>query len=428
MTRLARRLRLTPVVLLGIVILACSTVSPSTVSSTPSVREATTTSTGRPTSPGRAPRSATPSPTAIDSLPPFHLVARLDSPGFLESIIDLRPEADGALWLVTDLRVLTLRDGTWATYLSDLIGRMLGMDASHRVWVIAGRGDEISAWDGAHWSTYGPAAGWEPLPEGSSIYGGIVFDHRDQAWLATELDARVFDGERWTLYGLEEMGMPVPEFDEIEHGMQLFFLPVRGQVWAGSCFWAGPGPVGGGGVRWFDGESWRGADSPVASGCAMQVREDTAGNVWVGIDDALWRLDAGSQVWSSFPAPQPPTGNRFGFVTDLPIDRAGEPWPELAACGGASCYGDTVRYHVTSGDWVQVGAIGTLEDPSQLLFDATGQAWDFTPAGFYRVEGAGTEPTGQIFIEFVTQDPQGSIWFVWAQSGEKSIWVFPAGG
>jgi len=117
-------------------------------------------------------------------------------------------------------------------------------------------------------------------------------------------------------------------------------LDSSGDVWVGG--WDatpfGPSLVGGPGARWFDGEAWQGADSPVvASGSVTDIEVDTAGNIWVGMVDDLWRYTPGDG-WIRFtPPPDAPGG--FLVITDIGLSPSGTPWITTLQCGGAGCGG-----------------------------------------------------------------------------------------
>ncbi len=220
---------------------------------------------------------------------------------------------------------------------------------------------------------------WSPSCHAMELVWSIATDAQGQVWLATNRDVRMFDGIKWKIFDLNDLGIPLPEVEDAYSETSVAFLKASGYIWVSHCYWIGPGPDGGGGARWYDGQVWHGSDSPVAGGCARAVNEDSLGNIWLGLDNDLWRLNVSSDSWKRFPAPEQPEGRRLGFFTDLALDIAGNPWPELALCGGASCYTGNIRYHVTGEEWLQIGGVAT--DTSPLYFDAAGQGWVFASGG-----------------------------------------------
>jgi ligand-binding sensor domain-containing protein len=341
-----------------------------------------------------------------------------------ESILNMVAESNGTAWLLTDQRVLRYSQGTWADYLPQFDGTIIGLDSDHLVWVASDDGDRVSAWDGAAWTTLGPESGWEPLPANSSPppgRWGITTDALGQIWITTNEDVRMFDGARWTVFDLNDLGMPRPEYDDALPETRIAFLKATSSIWAINCYWLGPGPDGGGGARWYDGQTWHGSDSPVALGCATSINEDDRGNVWLGLDNNLWRLNTSSGSWKSFPAPKPPKANRLGYFTDLALDSIGDPWPELSLCGGASCYVGSIRYHVTEGRWLQIGDVFT--DDGSLYFDATGQGWLFRSSGVFRVIENRLEPVADLLVLRVATAPSGELWVVGLYKGETVLWT-----
>jgi hypothetical protein len=335
--------------------------------------------------------------------------------------------------MVTDRSVTQRADDAWRVHLADSDldsyfdagGQIVGIDAAGRVWVASDDTAEIAAWDGADWTPYTADEGWTPVGTGDDWYRAINWgqnDRRERFWLATSEDVRVFDGKRWAVYHPEDMGIGPPEHEELIHDFHLRVMQESEWVWLGACEWAGPGPVGGRGVRWFDGETWQGADSPVASGCAMAIEEDPSGRVWLGVQAVVWRYDPASGDWARFAPPDdPPDENerwRYGAVTDIDLDAAGDPWVTILLCGGASC--DTeVLYHVSDGVWTQVGGLGFYRG---AIIEVDGTPW-FFGSGVHRIEGATLEMVAPLLIESVAVDDTGTVWFVAQYRGAEHLWA-----
>ncbi len=407
----------------GLLLLACAVLNPPPPTPTsPPTGFSKAASTGTPV----VTRTLIPSPSptlALPALASFTPLSRLDLAAS-ENVLDLLAEPGGSLWLLTDLRVLHYAQGTWTDYLSQFSGTLLGLDSAHRVWVLSPDSNEVSAWDGSVWTSFGPQAGWQPMQPPAypgETHAKLATDALGQVWLATDRDVRRFDGARWKVYSLADLGMPAPASADVLPETTLTFLPASRYVWVMSCDWIGPGPAGGGGARWYDGKAWHGSNSPVASGCATVVNEDKLGNIWLGLDHDLWRLATPSGTWQSFPAPTPPQGNFFGYFADLALDASGDPWPELEICGGASCYVGAVRYHVAAGEWVQVGDVAF--DNSSLVFDAAGQGWLFTPGQVYRIANDQLEPVAELSILQVAVDPSGNLWMIGVYGDETVLWA-----
>jgi ligand-binding sensor domain-containing protein len=208
--------------------------------------------------------------------------------------------ADGTLWLITEQDIAKIVGTTLTVYLTGIAGEIAGIDSIGRVWVVNEDGTRISAWNGQAWTTYGVDAGWTPLTVDYYQYvRGGQSDLQGRIWFATSQDVRVFDGNQWTVYTPQEMGMQPSMYDDLETGFEVTVLR-SGMVWVAECDWGGPGPFGGRGIRWLDEGVWRGASSPVASGCAIAIADDSIGQVWVGVDSNLWRYDPASGAWIEF--------------------------------------------------------------------------------------------------------------------------------
>jgi ligand-binding sensor domain-containing protein len=367
----------------------------------------------------------TPSPTPTPLPAMFRPVTPVEDvlPGDFER---LHASPDGALWLMTDQGVAKLLDNTWTVYLTDFTGTLAGIDASERAWVVSEDAGEISAWDGGSWTVYGADAGWTPIPLEEEWYGSVGWGQSDELgrfWLATSQDVRLFDGERWTVFTPEDMGMGEvgPEGQWATFALRI--SKSTGDVWVGECDWCGPGPFGGQGVRWFDGQAWRGTDSPVASGCATVIEEDSAGRIWLNVDEILWRYDPASGEWAEFAPPESPVEwERFGFAHAIALDPADEVWPMLVLCG-ASCYGNLVHYHLRDGVWTQIGEVIPYPEALQkLIFDADGTPWLFWD-GIYRIAGDAPELAATLRVRSATVDGAGRVWFVAWHEGQDVLWT-----
>jgi hypothetical protein len=411
--------------------------SKATSTSTPSLTPTSTsipptlTSTSEPTKTPTPTTTPTPMPRPLPEM--FHPIIPADE--VFGGIEWLRSSPDGGLWAITEEGIARLEEGSWSLCLSDYPGNLAGIDGSGRIWVLSEDGSEISAWDGppspdgapsgdgGAWTTYGADAGWTPLDE--SWYHHARGGHSDalgRLWFATSQDVRMFDGERWIVFTPADMGMGPPGSEDLDVVFSIDILE-SGVVWVGECEWGGPGPFGGRGVRWFDG-SWHGADSPVASGCATAITEDGDGNVWLGVEENLWRYEPASGAWAEFAPPEPPIEGRFGFLDSLTVDPSGDPWPTIVICGGASCYGNIARYHVHDGTWNQIGGVaeydGTQRGP---LFGADGTPWVFWGGGVYRIAEDTPELMAPLYARSVVTDGSGRVWFLAWYQGRDWLWA-----
>ena len=354
---------------------------------------------------------------------PFMMVEGLDediSPSF-DALVST---ADGTVWLITEEQVVKILDTKLGVFLEDYPGKIMAVDDMERVWVISEDG-EISAWNGTSWTTYGAETGWTPSMEtNSSAVTAGQSDLEGLTWFATPQDVRSFDGSQWTIYSVEEMGMAPPVYEDL---MRQFTVTVtkNGKVWVGGCDWGGPGPFGGGGVRWLEEGTWQGASSPVSSGCVNTIIEDNLGRIWAGVDSNLWRYDPGSGNWEEFSTPDSPIAEmRFGLIDSLAVDPDNDVWPVFVLCGGASCFGNCVLYHLHDEQWTQVGEVGEYDSGYWgPLFDVNGISWLYWLGGIYRVTGDLPELVSPLIGRYGTVDNAGRVWFMAPYEKSDRLWV-----
>jgi ligand-binding sensor domain-containing protein len=302
-----------------------------------------------------------------------------------------------------------------------LTGQLVWVDKTGRVWSVNEQADQISHWQGGTWVTYDRESGWQPIFDWFAQVGSSEADSSGNLWLSTSQDVRFFDGESWETYIPEDMNMPPPEFEDVATEIILQVLE-NDEVWVGSCFWSGPGPFSGAGVRWYDGEAWRGADSPVAAGCVTKIEEDSQGRVWVALEDELWRYTPQREEWTRFQAPEPEEAQRYGYATEMVVDLEENVWIILAECGGASCFVGSVPYRMQDGEWQQFAdRIDT--DMWRLLLDVKDRIWIFSEAGISRIQDGEPSLEAQLYATHYTADSEGRLWIVTGIEEQQLLWV-----
>jgi len=350
--------------------------------------------------------------------------------------VTLKALPDGGLRLTTNAGYATYLDGQWDTQLVDEAQTLIGVDGGGRAWIFGETGDTI------YYHRIGEEltlvnADWTPVSDPRALQGrGVISDGQGNVWLATGQDVRVFDGEQWTIYTREAMGMPPAEWEDLLTGFTLTYVESQQQMWVGSCDWSGPGPFGGGGARWFDGQAWRGADSPVADGCVTAIAADAEGRVWIGLHHGLvYLFDQTSGAWREFPLPEP-VEYRRGYPVALALGPDGSPWLLSALCGGASCDATRALYHLRSNRWVEV--TGLRDYPENLiyqgptlpvLFDETGAPWFFMGMMAFHIADDRLEqpPSTELNVLAATVDAAGRIWVIGnAKEDSPALWVLEA--
>jgi hypothetical protein len=347
--------------------------------------------------------------------------------------VNLQALPDDSLRLMTSAGYTTFHDGQWDTLPIDEEQTLVGVDATGRAWMFGETGDMIYYRDVGEELT--PAdADWMPIADPRALQRrGVVSDNQDNVWLVTEQDVRVFDGEQWTIYTREAMGMPPATYEDLLMEFTLTYVESQQQMWVGECDWGGPGPFGGGGVRWFDGQAWRGTQLPTATGCATAIVADAEGRVWIGMDHGLvYLFDQTTQEWHEFPLPDP-VDYRRGYPAALSLGPDGAPWLLSALCGGASCDATRALYHLQNGTWTEVA--GLRDYPEELiyqgptlpvLFDETGTPWFFFGMMTFRIEEDHLEqlPTNELNVLATTVDVTGRIWVVAnTKDDSPALWI-----
>jgi hypothetical protein len=146
--------------------------------------------------------------------------------------------------------------------------------------------------------------------------------------------------------------------------------------------------------------------------------------VWVSLDDSLWRYDPASGRWTQFVPPAPPDDYpRFGWVYDLAVDRAGDAWPILALCGGASCFTGNVPYHLHDGEWTQLADREEGHGLPAIVFDVNDTPWLFWACEIYRVVDDVPEHVADQCAYSVTAGPDGALYFVGPMGDDFYLWA-----
>jgi streptogramin lyase len=251
----------------------------------------------------------------------------------------------------------------------------------------------------------------------------MVSDPAGRIWMTAYQDIRSFDGTEWKVYPLREIG-----FEPFEETAQYegFYFPsiekdLQGNVWVANCDFRGE-QVAGQGARWFNGSSWAGNSEPTASGCVQDIEVDSAGRVWMGIDDLLWRYDPNVKAWTDFELPTPNAETRIGWIQEIQFGQDGNPWLVVAYCGGASCGSSFQRYRLQEEEWIAVPQPHEY-DPGRLFIDPTGNVWIYSEKALYRLQGNTLEQVQGVEVCCITQDTRGWLYIAAKQGQQKLIFV-----
>jgi hypothetical protein len=368
--------------------------------------------------------TATPTP---DDIGPFHYVTSLE--GMLENSsakVKMSALADGSVSIISDRSILRWSNQGWEVQPYNGDENLATVDESGKYWLLQkDTGDISNNEDGnaaSGWISVGPfsESWWSPTP------WRIVSGAGDTLWAPMAQDVRFFDGNQWSLYTQEDMGFPLMEMEDIDIVHNLALAQDGTEVWVGECYYSGPGPMGGGGVRWFDGQTWHGAESPIGSRCVSALDVDSAGNVWLGTSKAVWRYDHEDQSWTQYNLPAELLSDySFTHPLQLMIDQAGDAWVMMQMCGGASCDGEVYLYRIQDGIWSLVTSAAYRSSSfKQMALDGNGQAWLFWEGMVYQLDDQPLEPVASMQALGVDADPSGTIWVVVGSEDDPSLWVY----
>lgn len=328
---------------------------------------------------------------------------------------------DGVLWLASDRGVGRIFANERRAYLARFWDFVVGPDGEGRMWVIDSQRGQISAWDGLNWVDYDAGQGWYwfAVDEGQDpAQPGMYQDEAGGYWLVTAQDVRRFDGRRWRVYSQEEMGLTLAERAAMQVLISMAVSPTGDSVWVGTCHYLADEPVGGGGLRWFDGLRWQAGDLP-ALGCVQGVGFDALGRLWVGVDGTLWLRSMGS--WQPWTAPMLDGELRHAFVRELAMDAHGGVWPLFGLCAKSGCDVMSQRYHWLDGKWQVVNGLEALEH-GQVLFDRQGNTWLFGSQAIARLVEDEWREVARLRIYSVWQDAEGQIWLAARFNETDAIW------
>ena len=173
-------------------------------------------------------------------------------------VISLEADPDGGIWLISEDGISHFDDEVWSGFMTETTGEMVGMDRKGHFWLVSHDGTSITSWDRTAWISYTVSTGWEPIKTERPYLGPAVVtsDQYGNVWLSSESGVRMFDGTSWQIISNEMMGMPAAGSPDLISQYLIKTIQDRGEVWVGRCDWSGPGPMNGGGVRFYDGDNW----------------------------------------------------------------------------------------------------------------------------------------------------------------------------
>ncbi len=161
-----------------------------------------------------------------------------------------------------------LHDQQWSNFASKLrpgSDRVIAIaEAPDRTMWFGSQGQGISHYDGKKWITFSMDDGLS-----SNDITGIIFDHENNLWVATDNGVSHYDGNRWTV---------MPEIPGSQKNrIRSVGMDNSGKIWAGYSNKA----------AYFENGSWV---------IAFEVPETSIGPIALGPDGSMWFGTAGSGV------------------------------------------------------------------------------------------------------------------------------------
>jgi hypothetical protein len=359
----------------------------------------------------------------VTSLPDLLLNPSMD--------VQVRALADGSIWIITNHSVLRWYDQKWEVILSESEDILAAVDDGGRLWVLRQDMSKIAAWQDGKWMTYGAESGWtdpaiSPTNGWAPTPWSLYTDAGGALWAPMARDVRAFDGNRWTVYSLKDMGFAQSEMEDSSIVHSLATAKAGAEVWVGECYYSGPGPMGGGGVRWLDGKIWHGGNMPGDATCVSTLQEDSAENVWLGAYESIWRFEHSTQSWIEYRLPKALLLDyNFAYPQQLIIDQIGDVWVVMQMCGGASCGGPSNLYRIHDGEWSLIIDAQSWSLPlMQLALDGRGQGWLFGEGKVYQLEAESAKPVASIEARGIGVDPDGRVWVVAETENDIALLLF----
>ena len=356
----------------------------------------------------------------LEDIDPFHFVTSLAGlPVDSNEEVQVRALADGSVWIITDQAIMRWINQEWWVQPYNGDESLAAVDDSGKIWFLIKDSGDIATFQGDTLLPYTADSGWtnvDPFEVDwwATAPWSVYTDASGILWVPLEQDVRALNGNQWRVYTLEDMGFQTSEVEDISIVHYLTTMDTTAEVWVGECTYSGPGPMGGGGVRWFDGQIWHGDEPPIGSQCVSAVTVDNSGDIWFGVSDSVWHYTHDGQSWTEFHLPEALlSGFNFTHPRQLIVDQAGDVWVIEQMCGGASCDGQANLYRIHAGVWSLVTEADYWSSSfKQLILDRNGQGSLFWEEMFYQLDDTPLEPVTLMVAQGVDVSPDGRMWVV----------------
>lgn len=298
-----------------------------------------------------------------------------------------------------------------------------------KVWMFSPTGTSIQIWDGTNLVDFGADQGWllgSGYGEPSPLPVQLSFDAAGNAWVTNWYDVRRLKENRWQIFTTAEMKIEIPYRKTFATSFMIAHSKKSTKTWLTACDWNGDAPLGGSGLRLFEGNTWSDVEIDLPAGCVTQMQTDRAGNLWLGLNGKLIRYNEDSAKLNVFNPPELDQQQFLGFshgsvIEITPVDD-GSLWVLFELCGSPGCGTRQVRYHLVKDEW-QPEVLDSQVRAPLFLIDHENNPWSFQPGEISRFENGQFVPVAR--LDWVGADiaADGSLWVVTQDiSGDLTLW------
>jgi hypothetical protein len=334
---------------------------------------------------------------------------------------------DGSFWLASPYAIGRYDPVSDSFSQTNLDTPVIDLMPNGYAWILPPEGTPLVRWDGKKFKYYNHTNAWLP-PQGyalpSPLKPEFSFDFNEDLWMVTGYDVRRLRGDQWRLFLPQEMGFQLPYRKTAATSFVLAHSKISTSSWAGTCNWLDGERSGGDGLRHFDGNHWQEAVLPADNGCVTAIVTDISGNLWVGMDQRLWRYVEQEGTWSELIPPslvdQSFQGFNYGNVQNLQAAPDGTVWVLYELCGAAGCDTRQIRYQLKNAQWIYKPD-STRISALPLLFDSSGTAYKLLPGQIERYNGSTFEPFATIDWISADTDREGTLWLLSGKLNQEMI-------